>query len=73
MRAITSWALALLLVSSAAATLQTQALEQRILASNADSLDFEVPSRPGVCGDGRSWLQIDGDAWYGTINDRTRQ
>ncbi len=73
MRAITSWALALLLVSSASATLQTQALEQRILASNADSLDFEVPSRPGVCGDGRSWLQIDGDAWYGTINDRTRQ
>jgi hypothetical protein len=49
-----------------------QSLESRILSSGTGTVAFDLPARPGVCGDGRSWIRIGGDTWVGSFNDATR-
>jgi hypothetical protein len=35
-------------------------------------VQFSFAARDGVCGDGRSYVRLDPDSWFGTMNDYTR-
>jgi HEAT repeat protein len=56
-------------VDSAAA----QGLAQRIESAPAGLVQFNFAARQGVCGNGRTFISIGGNSWYGTVNDATRQ
>jgi hypothetical protein len=52
-----------------------QGLDQRVARSAGDVVQFHYAARPGVCGDGRGLLRIDGGMWtttYGNYNDLTK-
>jgi hypothetical protein len=52
-----------------------QGLDQRVARSAGDLVQFHYAARPGVCGDGRGLLRIDGGFWtttYGNYNDLTK-
>jgi hypothetical protein len=52
-----------------------QGLDQRVARSAGDVVQFHYAARPGVCGDGRGLLRIDGGFWnttYGNYNDLTK-
>ncbi len=52
-----------------------QGLDQRVARSAGDVVQFHYAARPGVCGDGRGLLRIDGGFWtttYGSYNDLTK-
>lgn len=51
---------------------QAQSLERRISAASGTAVQFNFAARPGICGDGRNFVRLDGDSWYGTMNDMTR-
>lgn len=36
------------------------------------NVEFTFAGRPGVCGDGHSFLRVDGDFWMGSFNDNVR-
>lgn len=64
---------ALALAGSAPAS--AQGLDQRVARSAGDVVQFHYAARPGVCGDGRALLRIDGGFWsttYGSYNDLTK-
>lgn len=60
------------LVSAAAATAWAQSLERRVAGAPAGDVTFHFASRAEVCGDGRSYVRVDGDMWYGMTNDAIR-
>lgn len=49
-----------------------QGLGARITGARGDVVQFQVPARPGVCGDGRNYVRVDEDSWYGNMNNYTR-
>lgn len=49
-----------------------QSLERRVASAGDGLLQFNYPAREGVCGNGRTFINI-GNSWYGTINDATRR
>ncbi len=49
-----------------------QGLDRRLDAARADRVQFTAAARPGICGDGRSYIRVDADAWVGSWNDATR-
>ena len=61
---------ALLVIGAAPAC--AQSLARRIDAAGNASVQFNFPARAGVCGDGRSYMRVDGDSWYGSFNDAVR-
>ena len=65
-------AAAALLVACVAAGGHAQSLERRISAASGSAVQFHFAARPGICGDGRNFVRLDGDSWYGTMNDMTR-
>lgn len=60
------------LVAGATATACAQSLERRVTAAPDGDVTFHFAPRPEVCGDGRTYLRVDGDAWYGSTNDAIR-
>jgi HEAT repeat protein len=50
-----------------------QNLERRISGAGNGLLQFNYPAREGVCGNGKTFVNIGGNSWYGTINDATRR
>lgn len=64
--------LATLLVVSGTSECRAQALERRIASAAGSAVQFTFAAREGVCGDGRSYLRLDPDSWFGTMNDYTR-
>ena len=56
-------ALALLACAVPAAS---QTLERRVAAAGDNPVQFHFAARPGVCGDGRNFLHVDDDGWYGS-------
>lgn len=72
MTRITTWSAVgvLALVASVAPT-SAQTLERRVSSANGD-VTFNFPSREEVCGDGRTYMRVDGSMWMGTINDAVR-
>jgi HEAT repeat protein len=57
-------------VSAGAAAAQD--LARRVQTATAPNVQFHFAARPGVCGDGRTYIRTDVDSWYGSINDFTR-
>ncbi len=62
----------LALMMGGGATGQAQSLARRVETSNAPNVQFHFAARPGVCGDGRTYIRTDTDSWYGSVNDFTR-
>ena len=50
-----------------------QDLERRVASAGDGVLQFNYPAREGVCGNGKNFINIGGNSWYGTINDATRR
>ena len=50
-----------------------QSLERRVASAGDGLLQFNYPAREGVCGDGRTFINIGGNQWYGSFNDATRR
>jgi HEAT repeat protein len=57
---------------AAAPASQQGGLERRVRTASATAVQFHMAARPGACGDGRSYLRVEDDTWYGTVNDATR-
>ncbi|MBL8961925.1 MAG: HEAT repeat domain-containing protein [Gemmatimonadetes bacterium] len=49
-----------------------QGLDRRLAAARGDQVQLTLPARASICGDGRSYIRLEGDAWIGTMNDATR-
>ncbi|MBK7905878.1 MAG: HEAT repeat domain-containing protein [Gemmatimonadetes bacterium] len=54
--------LGLLIVQAVRA--QGGTLERRVAAVRDGRVEFDFPSRPDACGDGRGWFRVGQDAWY---------
>jgi HEAT repeat protein len=52
----------------AASTAQAQSLASRIALSSATSVQFTYPARPGVCGDGRTYISTSPGNFYGSYS-----
>jgi len=50
-----------------------QTLEQRIAAASTATVQFTYAARPDVCGNGRSFIQVSGNDWYGSWSDGARR
>ena len=61
-----------ILVALSAGSAGAQDLARRVTAATAPNVQFHFAARPGVCGDGRTYIRTDTDSWYGSINDFTR-
>jgi HEAT repeat protein len=61
-----------LLIALSATSTRAQDLARRVTAATAPNVQFHFAARPGVCGDGRTYIRTDTDSWYGSINDFTR-
>ena len=56
-------AIALWLIASGG---QAQSLADRVSAAAEPRVQFTYAARPDVCGNGRSFIQVAGDQWYGS-------
>jgi HEAT repeat protein len=61
-----------MLGSALADTSAAQNLEGRVSSAGDGLLQFNYPAREGVCGNGKTFISIGGNSWYGTVNDATR-
>lgn len=63
---------ATLLLACVAPGASGQSLERRVSSASGTAVQFNFAARPGICGDGRNFVRLDGDSWYGTMNEMTR-
>jgi hypothetical protein len=54
------------------AALSAQSLERRVAQVRDGQVEFHYAARVGVCGDGRYWMRVDANSWYGSVSDATR-
>ncbi len=71
-RNLTRPAGATLLLACIASGARGQSLERRVSSASGTAVQFNFAARPGICGDGRNFVRLDGDSWYGTMNEMTR-
>jgi len=50
-----------------------QALESRVASAAGPRVQFTYAGRAGVCGNGRSFVQVSGNTWVGSFNDGDRR
>ena len=62
-----------LLFSAVGPRLSAQSLADRVASANQPRVQFTFAARPGVCGNGRSFIQVAGNSWYGSWNDGDRR
>lgn len=55
-----------------APAMQQGGLDRRVRTAPGTAVQFHLAARPGICGDGRSYMRLGDDSWYGSINDATR-
>jgi HEAT repeat protein len=60
-------------LSALASTLSAQSLADRIAGASDPRVQFTFAARAGVCGNGRSFIQVAGNTWYGSWNDGDRR
>jgi len=53
------------------AAARAQNLAQRISSAPDGAVQFTFASRPGVCGNGRTYYSVNGSMWFGSMNDNT--
>lgn len=61
------------IVLSAGPRLSAQSLADRVAAAAEPRVQFTFAARDGVCGNGRSFIQVSGSQWYGSWSDTDRQ
>ena len=54
-------------------TLSAQSLADRIAGASDPRVQFTFAARPDVCGNGRSFIQVSGNQWYGSWNEGDRR
>ena len=59
---------ALVSVAAGTASVGAQSLDRKVAAMGDGSAQFHFAAREGVCGDGRSYMRVDDEGWYGTFN-----
>ncbi len=59
---------AVVIAATGSTALGAQSLERKVAAMGDGSAQFHFAARDGVCGDGRSYLRVDDDGWYGTYS-----
>jgi HEAT repeat protein len=53
--------------------LSAQSLADRVAGAAQPRVQFTYASRADVCGNGRSFIQVSGNSWYGSFNDADRR
>jgi HEAT repeat protein len=66
-------ALGLLALSVHNAALSAQSLADRIASANMPRVQFTYAARADVCGNGRSFIQVAGNHWFGNWSDSERR
>ena len=66
-------AVAVLVLTAHVSTGFTQSLADRIAAASDTRVQFTFAARADACGNGRSFIQISGNQWYGSWNDSDRR
>jgi HEAT repeat protein len=66
-------ALALLGLSFQSSVMSAQAIADRIAGANQARVQFTFAARADVCGNGRSFIQVAGNSWYGNWSDSERR
>jgi HEAT repeat protein len=66
-------ALLALALSAYGSRLAAQSLADRIAGAANPRVQFTFAGRPDVCGNGRSFIQVSGNSWYGSWNDGDRR
>jgi hypothetical protein len=61
-------AIALVLVAASAPLASAQSLANRIASASDRSVQFSYPARPGVCGDGRTYISTGPGNFYGSFS-----
>ena len=56
-----------------ASEVAAQALAERVAGAAQPRVQFTFAARPDVCGNGRSFIQVARDSWYGSFNDADRR
>ena len=64
---------ALAAVATWPAHASAQSLADRIAAAAGPRVQFTYAGRAGICGNGRSFVQVSGNTWYGTFTDGDRR
>ncbi len=65
--------LAPLALSTLATGLPAQSLADRIASAGQPRVQFTFAARSDVCGNGRSFIQVAGNSWYGSFSDSERR
>ena len=55
-----------------AITAEGQSLADRVAGTSEPRVQFTFAARPDVCGNGRTFIQVAGNQWYGSWNDGDR-
>ena len=64
---------ATLALTGLATSLPAQSLADRVAGANQARVQFTYAARADVCGNGRSFIQVSGNSWYGSFNDGDRR
>ncbi|HMH26175.1 MAG TPA: HEAT repeat domain-containing protein [Gemmatimonadaceae bacterium] len=58
-------------ISASASSARGQSLSNKIASAGDRSVQFSFPARPGVCGDGRSYISTGSGNFYGSFSSNT--
>jgi len=64
---------ATLALTGLAMSLPAQTLADRVASASQPRVQFTYAARADVCGNGRSFIQVAGNSWYGSFNDGDRR
>lgn len=65
--------LAAVVIALAAQSSGAQGLAERVASANQPRVQFSYAARSGVCGNGRTFINVMGNSWYGSWNDSDRR
>lgn len=68
-----SYLLATLALSAVSSRLSAQSLADRVAGASEARVQFTYAARSEVCGNGRTFIQVSGNSWYGSWNDGDRR
>jgi hypothetical protein len=58
-------------ISASASSAHAQSLANKIASSGDKSVQFSFPARPGVCGDGRTYISTGSGSFYGSFSSNS--
>jgi hypothetical protein len=60
-------------ISASASSARAQSLANKIASAGDKSVQFSFPARPGVCGDGRTYISTGSGNFYGSFSSNTAE